>query len=148
MRGLGYEVLEAKDGDNALSALRSSGAVSLLFTDVVLPGGMTGPDIAKAARRIDPAIKVLYMSGYSEAAGPAKGPGDAAIDLLKKPFPYGELAVRVRRKLDANEGERLTGGFGTRVSLSQRWAAPLSRHRSGLVSPPGIVNVLWPLFGR
>lgn len=101
LRGLGYQVLEAKDGPSALSLLRDAGPVDLLFTDMVLSGGMTGPEIAKTAALIDPSIKVLYMSGYAENAILRKGRLDDGIDLVQKPFRKVQLATRIRNRLDA-----------------------------------------------
>ncbi len=93
---LGYEVAQAADGASALGVLRSEARVDLLVTDVGLPGGMDGRRLADAAREARPGLKVLFVTGYAEAAvvgDRVLGPGMA---LLGKPFPMDELANTVR----------------------------------------------------
>ena len=101
LRELGYEVLEARDGAAALSLLEQKGpAIDLLLTDVVLPGGMSGAAVAEVARRIAPALPVLFTTGYARnAILPADGEDGTAV--LTKPFTYADLASRVRTMLDA-----------------------------------------------
>jgi PAS domain S-box-containing protein len=100
LESLGYRVLAAGDGPEALEILREGRPVDLLFTDVVLRGGMNGPQLAEAARRLRPALKVLYTSGYAEGAlGSARQHG-RRIDLLSKPYRRHDLAVKLRRVLD------------------------------------------------
>jgi hypothetical protein len=65
LQGLGYQVLEAATGAEAMDVLDQSPAVDLLFTDVVMPGGMGGRDLADAARKLRPSLKVLFTSGYT-----------------------------------------------------------------------------------
>lgn len=98
---LGYEVLTAAEGGPALDILRGGSGVDLLFTDIVLPGGMNGRQIAEAARAIRPHLKVLYTSGYSEDAIVHHGRLDAGVELLSKPYRRGELASKIRKVLDA-----------------------------------------------
>ena len=102
LRELGYRVLEAHDGPSALRLLeRQEGRVDLLFTDVVLPGGMTGAVVAEHARRIRPGLKVLFTTGYARNAIVHHGRLDAGVELITKPFAYADLAARVRDMLDA-----------------------------------------------
>ena len=74
--------------------------VNLLLTDVVLPGGMNGRELAAEVRRSDPGIPVLYMSGYTENAIVHHGRLDADAALLQKPFRRADLAQAVRQVLD------------------------------------------------
>jgi PAS domain S-box-containing protein len=102
LRELGYEVLEAEDGPAALRLLEAGdGKVDLLFTDVVLPGGMTGEAVAERARELHPALPVLFTTGYARNALFHRGRVDPGIELLTKPFTYADLATRVREMLDA-----------------------------------------------
>lgn len=101
MRGLGYRTLEASDGAAALELLAGETAVDLLFTDVVLPGGMNGVALAKSAQERRPGIKVLYTSGYTEIAVARSGVLRAGENLLAKPFRRDHLARRLRDVLDA-----------------------------------------------
>jgi PAS domain S-box-containing protein len=98
---LGYRVLEAGDGPSALRLLREhADTVDLLFTDVVLPGGMTGAVLAKEALAIRPGLKTLFTTGYARNAIVHHGRLDQGVELLTKPFSFGDLAVRVRDILD------------------------------------------------
>ena len=102
LRELGYRVLEAHDGPSALRLLeRQESRVDLLFSDVVLPSGMNGADLAAQARRLRPALKVLFTTGYARDAIVHHGRLDAGVELITKPFAYADLAARVRDILDA-----------------------------------------------
>jgi PAS domain S-box-containing protein len=101
LRELGYRVLEAHDGPSALRLLeRQEGRVDLLFTDVVLPGGMTGAVLAQQARELRPDLKVLFTTGYARNAIVHHGRLDPGVELITKPFSYSDLANRVRDLLD------------------------------------------------
>ncbi len=100
LRDLGYRVFEAVDGPGALALLKANGHLDLLFTDVVLPGGMTGAVLAKEAAKIQPGIKTLFTTGYARNAIVHHGRLDHGVDLLTKPFTYADLASRVRDILD------------------------------------------------
>ena len=105
LRELGYEVLEAADGAAALALLDGGGArVDLLFTDVVLPGGITGEIVAERARAIQPDLPVLFTTGYAREAISNAGRLDPEVELLPKPFTYADLATRVRQLLDGGQG--------------------------------------------
>ncbi|GLK57747.1 PAS domain S-box-containing protein [Methylopila capsulata] len=102
LRELGYRVLEAYDGASALRLLeRPESRVDLLFTDVVLPGGMNGEQIAKRARVLRPDLKVLFTTGYARNAIVHHGRLDVGVELITKPFTYADLAARIRDVLDA-----------------------------------------------
>ncbi len=101
LRELGYRVLEAHDGQSALRLLeRQEGPVDLLFTDVVLPEGMTGATVAAEARKLRPEIKVLFTTGYARNAIVHHGRLDPGVELITKPFAYADLAARIRDLLD------------------------------------------------
>ncbi|MET4115764.1 signal transduction histidine kinase/CheY-like chemotaxis protein [Bradyrhizobium sp. JR1.5] len=98
LKTLGYRVITAASGPAALDLLHQSGDIDLLFTDVVMPGGMFGPELARQAIQLRPGLKVLFTSGYSQ--NPVKAPdgiGDARI--LTKPFRRRDLAAMLRSAL-------------------------------------------------
>jgi len=93
---LGYRTLEAGDGAAGLRLLEGAGRVDLLVTDVGLPGGLNGRQVADAARRLRPGLKVLFITGYAEAAVVGHGHLDAGMHVLTKPFTLDTLAARVK----------------------------------------------------
>ena len=97
---MGYRILEAGDGLEALTVLAREPAIDLLFTDVVMPGGMHGRALAQEARKRQPDLRVLYTSGYTQDAMVHEGKLDRGVELLNKPYRRHELAVRVREILD------------------------------------------------
>jgi signal transduction histidine kinase/ActR/RegA family two-component response regulator len=101
LRDLGYTVLEASGGAEALGMLQRGDRVDLLFTDVVMPGAISGRKLAEEARRIIPQLRVLFTSGYTENAIVHHGQLDAGVELLSKPYSSEQLGMRVRRVLDA-----------------------------------------------
>ena len=103
LRELGYVVMEAVDGASALGVL-SVASVHLLFTDVVLPNGMTGEDLARRARETIPDLKVLFTTGYARNAIVHHGRLDAGVELITKPFAFDDLATKVREVLDRPAG--------------------------------------------
>ncbi|GGC70209.1 hypothetical protein GCM10011504_55020 [Siccirubricoccus deserti] len=102
LRELGYQVLEAGDAEAALRLLAQEERVDLLFTDVVLPGGRTGRELAEEAVRRVPGIKVLYTTGYARNAIVHHGRLDPGVRLLTKPFTFEDLATQVRDALDGS----------------------------------------------
>jgi signal transduction histidine kinase len=100
LRELGYRVLEAHDGPSALRLLERQPKVDLLFSDVVLPGGMTGAQVAAQARTLRPDLKVLFTTGYARNAIIHHGRLDKGVQLITKPFSFAELAEKVRDVLD------------------------------------------------
>ncbi|MBT2244486.1 PAS domain-containing protein [Sphingobium sp. BHU LFT2] len=104
LRDLGYRVIEAGDGPTALAALDAAAEpIDLLFTDVVLPGGMTGADIARAAKAKQPGLRVLFTTGYARNAIIHHGRLDPGVELLTKPFTYRALGEKIRDMLDRVE---------------------------------------------
>ncbi|MDC9822756.1 PAS domain-containing protein [Devosia sp. ZB163] len=100
LEDLGYSVLQAAAGHQALHMLVTNSAITLLFTDIVMPGGMSGEELAKQAIAIRPGLKVLFTSGYAENALVHEGRLDQGIHLLGKPYSRDELADMVRTVLD------------------------------------------------
>jgi len=100
LQELGYRVLEASDGPSAIRHLEEEPRVALLFTDVVLPGGMTGAQVATQARQTAPDLKVLFTAGYARNAIVHQGRLDKGVALITKPFSFADLAAKVRDVLD------------------------------------------------
>jgi CheY-like chemotaxis protein len=92
---LGYRVFEAAHAFDALDILAAE-AIDLLFTDVVLPEGMNGRELAVAAEKLRPGLKVLFTSGYSENAIVHHGRLDAGVQLLAKPYKKRDLARKLK----------------------------------------------------
>ncbi len=99
LQRLGYNILEAGDSAEALAALRATSRIDLLLSDVVLPGGVSGPDLVEQVRHRYPGIKVLFMSGYPDAPH-RRGPLVENTELLGKPFGKRDLAQKVRAVLN------------------------------------------------
>ena len=97
LRSLGYQVIEADNGAAALALLDAHPKIAMIFTDVVMPGGMNGDELAEAALSERPGLKVLFTSGYAEPALARQGLGEGA--WLKKPYAAGELAEKIREIL-------------------------------------------------
>jgi PAS domain S-box-containing protein len=100
LRDLGYEVIEAANGPQALQILDGGALIDLLFTDVVMPGGMTGRQLAEAAKTRRPGLKTLFTSGYTEDSILRLGKLDPGVRLLSKPYRKHELAARIRETMD------------------------------------------------
>jgi PAS domain S-box-containing protein len=96
LRELGYASLEAGDGAEAMALIESGCRVDLLLTDVGLPGGLNGRQVADAARVLRPSIKVLFITGYAENAVLSHGHLDPGMHVMTKPFELDALARRVR----------------------------------------------------
>jgi CheY-like chemotaxis protein len=103
LRELGYSVIEASDAASALAALSEPTQIDLLFTDVVLPGGLHGHELADEVRKRQPSVRVLFTSGYTRNAIVHDGRLDPGVQLITKPFTYDDLAERVRRVLDTGQ---------------------------------------------
>jgi signal transduction histidine kinase len=101
LEDLGYDVLQAADGPSALALLAREPSVRLLFTDVGLPGGMNGRQLADAALRARPDLKILFTTGYARNAIVHHGRLDPGVELIGKPFAAVDLAHRIRSLLDA-----------------------------------------------
>jgi CheY-like chemotaxis protein len=98
---MGYLVLEAENGRRALEVLQANDNIALLFTDIVMPGGMTGDELAREARELRPEMAVLFTSGYSEP-GLAGKDGVPGAQWLRKPYTARDLASKIRELLDVS----------------------------------------------
>jgi PAS domain S-box-containing protein len=105
---LGYRTVTAEDATTALTVLERMPEVSILFTDIVLPGGMDGLALAREAQRRAPELKVLFTSGFAQTGTPAGGQGGTALppdtELLSKPFRVAELSRHLDRLVGAAAG--------------------------------------------
>jgi PAS domain S-box-containing protein len=97
---MGYRVFEASNGQAALDILQRHDDIELLFTDIGLPGGMNGRQLADAAQQRWPALRVLYTTGYARNAIVHHGRLDPGVNLVTKPFTYDDLAARIAEMLD------------------------------------------------
>ncbi len=97
---LGYKVIAAADGHEALQKLSNEIGVSILFTDIVMPGGLSGFDLAERARKICPDLKLLFTSGYALDTLRSRGRVDPSWAILNKPYRKVELAERMREVLE------------------------------------------------
>jgi signal transduction histidine kinase len=104
---LGYRVLKAGDAMAALSLIESGAAIDLLFTDVVMPGPLRGPELARKARDWLPGLAVLFTSGYTENAIVHGGRLDAGVELLSKPYTREALARKIRHVLVSQVEQRV-----------------------------------------
>ncbi|HKM85981.1 MAG TPA: ATP-binding protein [Terriglobales bacterium] len=131
----GYKILEAEDGAAALQIVDGyKGAIDLLLTDVIMPG-MNGRELAAHITKLVPAVRVLYMSGYTENAVGHDGMLDAGINLLQKPFSLPALKDRVREVLDS-EPIPLEVVMSTRAnSLAEKKVPPFRARRFNLHLP-------------
>ncbi len=100
---LGYACAEAADGPSGLKILESGHRIDLLITDVGLPGGLNGRQVADAARASRPDLKVLFITGYAENAVLNHGHIERGMEVLTKPFAVSDLASRVDRMLRAGK---------------------------------------------
>ncbi len=99
LRELGYEVIAAANGQEALNLVQGGVGFDVLFTDVMMPGGMNGPQLAARVRALRPEIPVLYASGYTENAILQQGRADAEANLLHKPYTRRRLSEKLRQTL-------------------------------------------------
>ncbi|WP_022729813.1 PAS domain S-box protein [Fodinicurvata sediminis] len=98
---LNYRVTDSSDAASALQILKQQEDIDLLFTDVIMPGGMNGPDLAREASDHYPDLKVLFTSGYTENTFLQDGRLESGVHLLSKPYRRQELAEKLREVLDA-----------------------------------------------
>ncbi|MDJ0974372.1 MAG: PAS domain-containing protein [Planctomycetota bacterium] len=99
LRTFGYRTRKAGDAEQALAILESTPDIQLLLTDVILPGGTNGVQLAQRALALRPELPVLYISGFADHAFADAGVSEKTIDFLPKPFTRAELAARVHRAL-------------------------------------------------
>ena len=122
LKDLGYTVLRASDGQSALTLARSGIPIDLLFTDVVMPGPVRSPDLARQVQAMLPGIGVLFTSGYTENAIVHGGRLDPGVNLLSKPYRREDLARKVRHTL--NNRRQAQGAQARAVAPPPPAAAP------------------------
>lgn len=120
---LGYAVILAETGPEALDHIAGATRVDLLFTDIVMPGGLNGRELAEQAVRLRPDLRILFTSGYSDDALIHDGRLDAGVDLLSKPYRRRDLAERIRRALDRPVPEARSARF-TPPKIERRAGVP------------------------
>ena len=96
----GYFVIEAPDGAAGLKILQSDVRITLLITDVGLPGGMNGRQVAEAARATRPSLNVLFITGFAENAAVGHGHLDPGMQVMAKPFVMAALANKARELME------------------------------------------------
>lgn len=104
LQSLGYRTVAAADSKAALQLIEAGEAFDLLFTDVVIPGGMSGRELAEEVARRRPGLKVLYTSGYTDNAIVHHGKLDDGVMLLTKPYRRNQLAEMIRKALNGAGG--------------------------------------------
>jgi CheY-like chemotaxis protein len=100
LRRLGYRVLVAGNGSTARNILFGGEKVDLLFTDIMMPGGITGTQLAAEVEARLPGLRILFTTGYADAPALKARPGQPGVSLLRKPYKTRVLALTVRRALD------------------------------------------------
>ena len=100
LQELGYAALEAGDGPAALRALQGAGEIALLVTDVGLPGGMNGRQLADAVRRSRPGLKTLFITGFAETAAVGNGTMEPGMEVMTKPFAMDALAAKIQAMIN------------------------------------------------
>jgi CheY-like chemotaxis protein len=108
LKELGYAVIEAADGTEALRVLDAHPDVRLLFTDVGLPGGLNGRQLADEVRRRRPDLDVLFTTGYARNAIVHHGRLDPGVELITKPFTFAALATKVHGIFERHQGSPRT----------------------------------------
>jgi PAS domain S-box-containing protein len=96
LESLGYEVLSASEGARALEILENAPKIDLILSDVMLPGGLLGPEVVQRAKQTRPDLRVLFMSGYADAAARSSGLLAEGATVLSKPFRRYDLACQLR----------------------------------------------------
>ncbi|MGM0560573.1 MAG: PAS domain S-box protein [Pseudomonadota bacterium] len=106
LESLGYRVVSAENGTQALKILEREADLDLLFTDVIMPGGLNGGELAEKARELHPNLPVLFTSGYTDSAIVHHGQVDPGVHLLTKPYRRQALAEKLREVLAENAPPR------------------------------------------
>ena len=102
LRNLGFEVSLARNGPEALALFDQGRHFDLLFTDVVMPERMSGPELVAVVRQRNPALKVLYMSGYDDSAIEQYGIERSGGTLLRKPYTQDDLARELEKVFEGD----------------------------------------------
>jgi len=136
---MGYRVLKADNADSALGILKSGLPIDMLFTDVVMPGQLRSPELARHAKGLHPHIAVLFTSGYTQNAIVHGGRLDPGVELLSKPYGREQLARKVRAMLGAQPPE-----------VAEPTAPPAMRTRRILVveDNPDLLDMACELLAR
>jgi CheY-like chemotaxis protein len=100
---LGYACIEAADARSGLRVLDAGGRVDLLVTDVGLPNGMNGRQLADAARLKRPGLNVLFITGFAQSAAVGNGSMEPGMEVMTKPFAMDVLAAKVRAMINENQ---------------------------------------------
>jgi PAS domain S-box-containing protein len=100
LRELGYAVVEAADGPSALRLIEADRGIQVLFSDIGLPGGLNGRQLADRASRLRPDLKILYTTGYARNAIVHQGRLDPGVELIVKPFTFAALAAKLRQVIE------------------------------------------------
>lgn len=124
LKDLGYNVLMATNAQNGLSVVESGVPIDVLFTDVVMPGALKSPELARRAKERLPGLAVLFTSGYTENSIVHGGKLDPGVELLSKPYTREALARRLRHVL------------ANRKQAIHAETAPRSRAPSDILRPP------------
>jgi PAS domain S-box-containing protein len=109
LTGLGYRATTATNATEALDVIRSDARIDILFTDVVMPGGISGVDLARTARELRPGLPVLLTSGFMGEGAVLE---TAEFPLLDKPYETAQLAAKLRGILDKRPAKKRRGGGG------------------------------------
>jgi len=109
---LGYRVLKARDAGSALAIVESGIPIDLIFTDVMMPGAVRSPELARKAKQRLPGVAVLFTSGYTQNAIVHGGRLDPGVELLAKPYTREAFARKIRHVL-ANQAQRQAGAQST-----------------------------------
>lgn len=136
LEGLGYRVLKARDAATALAIVESGIHIDVLFTDVVMPGTLRSPELARLAKQRQPHIAVLFTSGYTENAIVHGGRLDAGVELLGKPYTQDALARKLRHVL-ANEKQREAAGKPAPAPIVTRPPVPAQAQAQAEDRAPG-----------
>ncbi|MGH8189663.1 MAG: response regulator, partial [Steroidobacteraceae bacterium] len=103
LSSLGYRLLEATNAQHALEQFMRDPSITLVFSDIMLPGGLLGTQLAQKLSERRPGLKILMTTGFSETGVIHRGLLQGSIDLLAKPYKVEDLARRIRAKLDGKE---------------------------------------------
>ena len=99
LKMIGYQVVEASDGPKALDILTGGQPVDLVFTDLIMPGGMSGREVAARARQLKPGVRVLLTSGYAEELVDGDNLELEGLKVLRKPYHQADLVMALREAL-------------------------------------------------
>jgi signal transduction histidine kinase/DNA-binding response OmpR family regulator len=124
---LGYNVLKAKDAASALTIFESGLPIDLLFTDVVMPGPLKSPEMARQAKERMPHLAVLFTSGYTENSIVHGGRLDPGVELLSKPYSREALARKIRHVLNNGKQVRRALEQNARQPVPEKEPAPMGR---------------------